>query len=34
VRRLRSSPLLPEDYRVEGFVFDVETGRIEPIEVE
>lgn len=33
VRRLRASPLLPAEYRVEGFVFDVETGRIEPIEV-
>jgi carbonic anhydrase len=33
VRRLRSSALLPRDYRVEGFVFDVETGRIEPVEV-
>ena len=32
VTRLRSSPLLPSDYRVEGFVFDVATGRIEPVE--
>lgn len=31
VQRLRASPLLPDDYRVEGFVFDVETGRIEPV---
>lgn len=33
VRRLRATPLLPAEYRVEGFVFDVETGRIEPVEV-
>lgn len=33
VRRLRASPLLPDDYTVEGFVFDVETGRIEPIDI-
>ena len=32
VGRLRASPLLPDDYRVEGFVFDVETGRIEPVD--
>ena len=32
VQRLRSSPLLPSDYRVEGYVFDVETGRIEPVD--
>ena len=31
VRRLRSTPLLPRDYVVEGFVFDVRTGRIEPL---
>ena len=34
VRRLRASPLLPPDYSVEGFVFDVETGRIEPVDVD
>lgn len=33
VRRLRWSPLLPPDYRVEGFVFDVATGRLEPVDV-
>ncbi len=32
VQRLRASPLLPTEYRVAGFVFDVETGRIEPVE--
>lgn len=32
VRRLRETPLLPDDYAVEGFVFDVETGRLEPVE--
>jgi len=31
VRRLQDSPLLPDGYRVEGFVFDVATGRIEPV---
>jgi carbonic anhydrase len=31
VRRLRATPLLPKDYRVEGFVFDVATGRVEPV---
>jgi carbonic anhydrase len=33
VRRLRTTPLLPVDYRVEGFVFDVVTGRLEPVDV-
>jgi len=33
VRRLRSTPLLPSGYRVEGFVFDVSTGRVEPVDV-
>jgi carbonic anhydrase len=32
VRRLRATPLLPDDYRVEGFVFDVATGRVEPVD--
>ncbi len=32
VRRLRTTPLLPDDYRVEGFVFDVATGRLQPVE--
>ena len=31
VRRLKASPLLPDGYRVEGFVFDVATGLIEPV---
>ena len=34
VRRLRSSPLLPVDYRVEGLIFDVATGRLQPVDVE
>ena len=33
VRRLRASPLFPDGYRVEGFVFDVATARLEPVEV-
>ena len=33
VRRLRWSPLLPPGYRVEGFIFDVDTGRLEPVDV-
>ncbi len=32
VRRLRETPLLPGDYGVTGFVYDVATGRIEPVE--
>jgi carbonic anhydrase len=32
VERLRSSTLLPAGYRVEGFVLDVATGRLEPVE--
>ena len=32
VRRLQETPLLPSGYRVEGFVFDVATGRLEPVE--
>ena len=31
VERLRSSPLFPAGYRVEGFVFDVATGRLDPV---
>ncbi len=33
VRRLRATALLPDGYRVEGFVFDVATGRLDPVEV-
>jgi carbonic anhydrase len=33
VRRLRTTPLLPDGYRVEGFVLDIATGRLEPVEV-
>ena len=32
VRRLRETPLLPDSYAVNGFVYDVATGRIEPVE--
>ena len=32
VARLRESPLLPDGYVVEGFVFDVATGRLAPVE--
>ena len=33
VVRLRETPLLPDDYHVEGFVFDVHTARLEPVDV-
>ena len=32
VQRLRETPLLPDDYVVSGFVFDVASGRLEPVE--
>ena len=32
VRRLRETPLLPDDFGVTGFVYDVTTGRLEPVE--
>ncbi len=32
VARLRTTPLLPDGYRVEGFVLDVATGRLNPVE--
>ena len=32
VRRLQTTSLLPDDYRVEGFVLDVATGRLQPVE--
>lgn len=32
VRRLRETPLLPDDYGVAGFVYDVGTGRIEAVD--
>lgn len=31
VRRLRQEPLLPDDYGVSGFVYDVTTGRLEEV---
>ena len=33
VRRIRESNLVPDDYRVTGFVYDVKTGRIDEVEV-
>lgn len=33
VQRLRASPLLPDDYHVDGFVYDVETGRLNPVAI-
>lgn len=32
VRRIRESPLLPAGYEATGFVYDVATGRLEPVE--
>src|SRR5262245_29619679 len=32
VRRLRETPLLPDSFTVSGFVYDVATGRIEPVD--
>lgn len=31
VRRIEASPLLPDGYRATGFVFDVETGLLQPV---
>jgi carbonic anhydrase len=31
VRRLRETPLLPDDYGVQGFVYEVETGRLREV---
>jgi carbonic anhydrase len=31
VRRLRETPLLPEDYGVRGFVYEVESGRVRAV---
>ena len=33
VVRLRETPLLPDDYVVEGFVYGVHTGKLEPVAV-
>jgi carbonic anhydrase len=33
VRRLRESNLVPDDYPITGFVYDVKTGRIDEVEV-
>ena len=32
VLRLRETPLLPDEYRVEGFLLDLATGRLQPVE--
>jgi carbonic anhydrase len=32
VRTIRESPLLPPDYGAEGFVFDVRSGRLRPVD--
>ena len=32
VRRLRESSLVPDDYPITGFIYDVETGRIDEVE--
>ncbi len=34
VRRLRETPLLPDDYGVRGFVYDVATGRLLEVEAD
>ncbi len=33
VRRIRESNLVPDDYPIAGFVYDVKTGRIDEVEV-
>jgi carbonic anhydrase len=33
VRRIRESNLVPDDYTVRGFVYDVKTGRIDEVDV-
>jgi carbonic anhydrase len=33
VRRLRETPMLPDSFTASGFVYDVATGRIEPVDV-
>lgn len=32
VRRIRETPLLPESFGVTGFVYDVRSGRLEPVD--
>jgi carbonic anhydrase len=32
VRRVRESGLLPDSYELHAFVYDVSTGRLEPVE--
>ena len=31
VEAIRSTPLLPDSFATTGFVYDVETGRVEPV---
>jgi carbonic anhydrase len=33
VVRLRETPLLPDDYDVQGFIYGVHTGRLEPVDI-
>ena len=33
VRRVRESPLLPDSFEAHGFVYDVTTGRLNPVEL-
>jgi carbonic anhydrase len=33
VRRVRESPLLPDSFEAHGFVYDVTTGRLDPVEL-
>ena len=32
VQRVRSSPFLPKDFEVAGFIYDVRTGRLQPVD--
>jgi carbonic anhydrase len=32
VRRVRESPLLPDSYAATGMIYDVESGRLRPVE--
>lgn len=34
VRTIRDSPFIPDEIRVSGYIFDVATGRLRPIEVD
>jgi carbonic anhydrase len=32
VQRIRSSPFLPKEFEVAGFIYDVQTGRLQPVD--